>query len=263
MSNEPMVLDLRAPHQKYYTKDGEQVSGVTTVLGELAKPALLNWTGCEERAGILSFMGNASWNAANLSAALPKTSKGTPKLFADMKRDKAADLGTIAHAHIEAWHQGRALSPEGLDPVLYEKAKAPFERFKSWWNDAGLTLVHAELQMVSEKWRVGGTADQIARRPDGKLELWDTKTGKPWYNGRPYPDQIAQAVAYAEMYEELTGEHIDFLRSARVGKTEGDEGDLYLLNDREREAGLERWLAALGAHRSTKKFNALWKGGSK
>lgn len=254
MSNEPMVLDLRAPHQKYYTKDGEQVSGVTTVLGELAKPALLTWYAQMEREGIMRAINEGT-------TTFPMKPNGKPLWYAEASRDKAADLGTIAHAHIEAWHQKRALSPEGLDPVLYEKAKAPFERFKSWWNDAGLTLVHAELQMVSEMWRVGGTADQIARRADGLLELWDTKTGKPWYNGRPYPDQIAQVLAYGCMYTEVTGEHIEQIRIARIGKTEGDMGDLYTLNDREREAGLERWLSALGAHRSTKKFNALWKGG--
>lgn len=247
-----MTLDLRAPHQKYYTKDGEQVSGVTTVLSELAKPALLGWYAQMEREGIQKAIGSGE-------NPFPVKANGKPLWYAEASRDKAADLGTIAHAHIEAWHQKKVLSPEGLDPVLYEKAKAPFERFKSWWEESGLTLVHAELQMVSEVWRVGGTADQIARRPDGRLELWDTKTGKPWYNKRPYPDQIAQAAAYAGMYEELSGEPIDFLRSARVGKTEGDMGDLYEIGRAERNAGLRRWLAALEAHRSTKMFNELWR----
>lgn len=31
-------------HTKYISKDGEQVPGVTTILGILSKPALIHWS---------------------------------------------------------------------------------------------------------------------------------------------------------------------------------------------------------------------------
>ena len=254
-----MVLDLRAPHQVYKTKDGRRVPGVTTVLAELNKPYLMNWYGTEEREGILRFMGKQAWTADALRHALPKTREGKPLLFAVQKRDRAADVGTVAHAMVEAWHAGTTLSRHGIPDDVYAQAVEPAERFKGWWTDAGLTLLHAELQMVSETWGVGGTADQIGRDKQGRIVLWDTKTGKPWYEGRPYREQIAQAVAYALMYHECHGEVVEEISIARIGKTAGDKGDLYRLGKAEMMAGKSRWLAALDAHRSTKDFDNIYR----
>ena len=257
-----MVLDLKAPHQTYRTKDGSKVPGVTTVLQQLNKPAIPYWTGCEEREGILRTMGRDVWTATALRAALPTNGKtGKPVLFAETKRDKAADVGTVAHAMVEAWHGGSALSRSGIEDAMYEAALVPFARFKQWWEASGLTLLHSELQMVSEAWRVGGTADQIARAADGRLVLWDTKTSKPWYNGKPYMEHIAQAVAYASMYQECHGGVIHDISIARIGKTAGDNGDLYKLHIDEITAGHMRWMAALEAYRSEQLFKSIWKGG--
>ena len=255
-----MKLNLKAPHQTYRCKDGEKVSGVTTVLNELNKAAIPYWTGCEERSGILRHMGANLWTADMLRVDLPVNGKtGKPLLFADAMRDRAADVGTVAHAMIEAWHWGDTLDPDGIDPVMYAQAVPAFERFKESWLGIGLTLVHAELQMVSEEWRVGGTLDQIGRAKDGSLELWDTKTSKPWFNGRPYPENMAQVMAYAGMYAEVCGEAVSRVRIARIGKTAGDPGDLYTLSDGERGIGTERWLAARWAHETTLALKKLWK----
>ena len=54
-----------------------------------------------------------------------------------------------------------------------------------------------ELKMVSEKYRVGGTADFIARI-NGTLVLGDFKTSKGIY-----PEMTAQLAAYRKMYLEL------------------------------------------------------------
>ena len=259
-----MILDLKAPHQVYRTKDGEKVAGVTTVLQQLNKPAIPYWTGCEEREGIIRLMkhagGNRAWTPDELRTILPTNSKtGKPVLFAETKRDKAADVGTVAHAMVEAWHAGTTLSRSGIPDDVYAQAVEPAERFKGWWSEAGLTLLHAELQMVSEEWGVGGTADQIGRDQQGRIVLWDTKTGKPWYEGRPYREQIAQAVAYSVMYHECHGEAVSDICIARIGKTAGDKGDLYRVGKAEWMAGKARWLAALDAHRSTKFFDNLYR----
>lgn len=256
-----MVLDLKAPHQVYRTRDGSKVPGVTTVLQQLNKPAIPYWTGCEEREGILRTMGSTrAWTRQELRLQLPINGKtGKPVLFAETKRDKAADVGTVAHAMVEAWHGGMTLSRTGIEDEMYEAALVPFARFKQWWEASGLTLLHSELQMVSEAWRVGGTADQIARDADGNLVLWDTKTSKPWYNGKPYMEHIAQAAAYAQMYHEVHGELVRNIAIARIGKTAGDNGDLYKLNHDEMVAGDMRWRAALDAYRSEQLFKSIWK----
>ena len=42
------------------------------------------------------------WTAQDLRENLPKTDKGKPQWFATLTRDKAADMGTVGHAHHEA-----------------------------------------------------------------------------------------------------------------------------------------------------------------
>ena len=55
-TKEPMRLDLKAPHQKYFAKDGKQVCGVTSLLDSLAKPLLYDWYPRVEREGVLAGM---------------------------------------------------------------------------------------------------------------------------------------------------------------------------------------------------------------
>lgn len=247
-------LDLRRPHQTYKNKAGETVPGVTSVLRVYDKPALLNWYGTEERAGILRFMGmgiesERAWTARELANTLPVTKEGKPHLFAITKRDTAADVGTIAHKMIEASLAGTELSPEGLDPKLYEQAKAPATRYLDWlWGMAGRKVLSSELSMVSEKYQCGGTGDLFASDMNGTLEYIDTKTSNPWYDGYPYDEQFAQAAAYAEFYEEIHGERVERLWIARVGKTASDPGDFYEMDETQRILGLRLFEVANKAY---------------
>ncbi len=109
----PMKIDLAGEHTVYRAKDGERLPGVTTVLGVLAKPPLLKWYADQEREGIFSLMGDGNgWSAHLLRAKLPLYKNGKPKPFAEVKRDAAADTGTVTHARIEAWLKQTALASE-------------------------------------------------------------------------------------------------------------------------------------------------------
>lgn len=249
---ELMTLDLKAPHQKYHLKSGQEVPGVTTILGVYAKEALLSWYAAEERAGVVEYL--------RTGRELPKTAEGKPKWFAMMKRDKAADLGTIAHAHIEARLLGMRLDPAGLDPDFYEQALVPAERFFGWVDQHKVTLIRSEFQMVSEAWKVGGTGDCFFRDPEGLTEYWDVKTGKPWFHGVPYDEQIAQSAAYANFYTELTGVEVDRIRIARVGKTVEDEGDLFTVPDEARKYGMALFSAAVTAYKAKYELKKALKG---
>lgn len=249
-----MKLDLKREHQVYRCKDGEKVPGVTTVLGVFAKEALIPWAAGEERDGVLRFIDtnstavgacsvcNHAWTAVELRAALPE------KFFYATKRDKAADLGTIAHAHIEAGLKWAKLDPEGLDPEMYEQAMIPSLRFFDWVNDKKVIITKSEFQMVSEVYRAGGTGDVFGDGVDGLFEYWDVKTSKPWYKGVPYDEQIAQACAYADFYKEVTGVPVGKVRIARVGKTVGDNGNLFTLTDRQRVEGMALFSCAVMAY---------------
>jgi len=241
-AKEPMKLDLKAPHQKYFHKDGKQVVGVTTYLGVLGKDALMPWAAKMEREGVIEWFkaGKQWWD-------LPK-----PYFYAG-HTSKAADLGTIAHARIEAWLHGTTLDPSGLDEALYAASEAPLKRFQEWWDGEGLTLVASEEQLVHPALRYGGTIDFVARDRGGKLVLGDIKTTKAnasW----PYPTVIAQVAAYRSLWDYQGVPHIERCVVVRVGKTEDDLGQQVWLSPAKLDAGMRLFLAAEDAYEAQREL---------
>lgn len=232
-------MDLNAPHQKYFHADGKQVVGVTSYLGVLGKDALMPWAAKMEREGILAHLA-----AGGDAGSLPR-----PFYYAG-HTSKAADLGTIAHAHIEAWLTGRELDPDGLDPALYEQALEPLARFKAWWEEEGMVLVVSEQQLVHEQYRYGGTIDFVCRDKEGRVVLGDiktTKANKSW----PYDTVIAQVAAYEQLWNsrvKATNAPVERVVVVRVGKEASDPGQRVWLDSRKRQAGWELFRAAQAAY---------------
>ena len=241
-------LDLSAPHQIYRTRDGIKRPGMTTVLGVYGKDGLLPWYADMEREGIWQSMGLGQWSAEELKKVHPRTKEGKFACYAVLHRDKAADLGDVVHAHNQAWLNGGMLDPDGIDPTMYADALIPHDRFRAWVRESGCTLICTEHMMVSERWKIGGTGDAFFRAPDGLVEYWDTKTTKPWKDGIPYDEVIAQSAGYAEMYHEETGERVARIRIARTGKTVADVGTLYPMSDGERRIGVGLVETAIAAY---------------
>lgn len=237
---EPMKLDLSAPHQKYFAPNGKQVVGVTTILGVLGKDALMPWAAKMEREGVLAWL--AEGKAAD---TLPK-----PFFYAGHTR-KAADLGTIAHARIEAWLHGTTLDPSGLDEALYEAAAKPEGRFREWWESEGLTLEASECQIAHPTLGYGGTIDFVARDKNGLLVLGDIKTTKA-NRSWPYPTVIAQVAAYRDLWEVTHDKGISRCVVVRVGKEADDPGQQVWLSDKKLEAGRSLFYAAKDAHEAMK-----------
>ena len=234
-----MKLDLNAPHQKYFHKDGKQVVGVTSYLGVLSKDALMPWAAKMEREGIRDWLA-----AGNDLASLPR-----PYFYAG-KTQKAADLGTIAHAHIEAWLTGCELDPDGLDPTAYEQAKEPLARFVEWWESEGMVLVVSEQQLVHEQERFGGTIDFVCRDRDGRVVLGDIKTTGP-NRSWPYDTVVAQVAAYEQLWNSAVkapNAPVERVVVARVGKEASDPGERVWLDSRTRLAGWALFRAAKDAY---------------
>lgn len=181
---EIMRLDFAAPHTPYRNAAGERLPSVTTILGILNKPALLKW----------------AWELGRDGKELERTRQG------------AADAGTVAHAMAECHLTGRVLDLSNIPPDIVTTAARSFGLFRDWWDASGYEALHTELQMVSERWQVGGTLDILAGK-DGRRILLDLKTSK-----RIYPEMYVQVATYAAMYEEVTGEHVDECYILRIGK---------------------------------------------
>jgi len=202
-------LDQTKAHTRYRLASGEIVPGVTTVLGLLDKPALLKW----------------AWNC------------GRDGIDIEKARDSAASVGTICHARIEAWLRGMDFDAANVSHEFIERSTIGFTRFVDWWRSQELTVEACELKLISERLRVGGTADILAKRPNGRRLLIDAKTA----NGI-YREQRIQVATYAEIYEECYPQClVDEAWIIRVGKDEAD--DIEPVEVRNREACVEAFAA--------------------
>lgn len=159
------------PTQRYRSKLGNVIPGVTTVLNLINKPALVPW----------------AWNLGRQGIDYRKTT------------DRAANIGTIAHYLIECFLNGD--EPEGMDEYAVnaiKTAKIATKNFEEWWNTQGLTMVGTEISLISEVMQVGGTIDCMAKHNDtGNLWLVDLKTSKGVYN-----EMLYQVAAYWAMWNE-------------------------------------------------------------
>jgi len=186
-------------HQHYYLKDGSEVAGVTTILGQLNKPQLLRWV------YNLAVEGIKYWEIT----------------------DKSKNIGTIAHYFIECEILDQVPKDSNLhdftiDEIKY--AKKSFELFKKWLfnGEHDLEFLGSEIQLVSEAYGYGGTIDLLVKI-DGELTLLDIKTGSGIY-----PEMKYQLAAYRQLYDETHTDKIKKVLILHINYEKQDYTEYYL-----------------------------------
>lgn len=197
---------MPTPKQGYRGADGTRFPSVTTILSRFKESgALMKWaytTGREH--GRLEALGQ------DAPASLYEVS------------GKAADIGTAAHAMVEAKIQGG--EPFGVAAYLtlpsdqQEKARNAYQSYLDWESMSKLEIVEQEMYLVSEKYRFGGTPDAIGF-VNGALCLVDWKTS----NG-VYADYLLQLAAYRVLWEENNPDRplVGGFHLCRFSKEHGD-----------------------------------------
>lgn len=180
-----------------YTWGAETFTSVTTLLGALSKPALVNWAAKSVAEYAVQHMPEIYALAQADPAGAVRALKGSPW----QSRDNAAELGTAVHDQIEARIIGQT-PPEPTSDVA--KRLAYFEDF---CNDYQPQFEAAEATVYNRSARYAGTLDSIAV-VGGKRYLIDVKTTKSGV----YPEHALQLAAYA---------HAEF-----IGAPDGTEVDL-------------------------------------
>ena len=144
-------LEKTRAHQKYPLKDGTDVPGASTIakIGEDTS-GLIHW----------------AWKLGMEGQDYRKV------------RDKAADIGTVAHFMIECFLHNHEPDLAEFSSADIEKANIAFGNFRKWWDEEGFTVIEPEVQLVSEDYLFGGTIDAPSRDRDGKIVLLDWKTSK-------------------------------------------------------------------------------------
>ena len=175
------------PVKHLYLANGEKADGVTSVLGTLAKPALIYWAANKASEYIQE---NLKPGVSYDELQIQELVEGAK--MAHRKRSKeAADVGTLAHNWISKWIKGE--NPESLTNTT---AKEICERFVQWAEEKKVEFVFSEKKIYSKRKGYAGTCDFVSKI-DGGLWVGDIKTANAFY-----PEQLWQASAYREALAE-------------------------------------------------------------
>jgi hypothetical protein len=120
---------------------------------------------------------------------------GTQGIDYRQVRDTAADAGTCAHDMVDSFVHKREFEASKYKPELIEMARPAFEAFLEWAGQSRFEIIETERQLVSRKYRFGGTRDAILI--NSKRSLGDWKS-----SNRIYPEYLCQLAAYGILDEE-------------------------------------------------------------
>lgn len=167
-----------------YTLDGKPLMGVTSVLGVIAKPALIGWAARMAADYVLENLKDMD----NLEQVCELAKNAHAR-----KRDEGAEKGTDIHAWIEEWIAGK--NPEMPKD---EGPRKQIEEFLKWATENKVEFLESEKRMYSEKHWIAGTCDAIAMI-DGKKYVVDFKTQSKMWDKTPF----LQMAGYRIMLEEM------------------------------------------------------------
>jgi hypothetical protein len=134
---------------------------------------------------------------------------------------KAADIGTIGHAMVEANLKGKRWQDivEGLSGVTDEMvatAEKAFGAWEEWTSLVSFKLLESEIALISEEHQFGGTIDLAVVQK--KRSILDIKTSKG-----VYADHKIQLAAYGRLWDEnYPDKPIEAYYLLRLGKDQGE-----------------------------------------
>ena len=154
--NSETMRSLAKVHTRYYQSNGNQVQGITTIIG--------NHNG--DKGGMVY----AAWKL------------GTEGINYKTEWEQKANAGTLAHELIRAHLLGIEYDPrEQYGRSMVAQAEIAFQGFLNWHSKYGeIVPVMIEEPVVSEDYPYGFTMDYLVYL-DGLLSLVDFKTGKDLY----------------------------------------------------------------------------------
>lgn len=194
------MADKTKVHTIYKRANGERVPSVTTVLGILNKPALLDW----------------AWKL------------GQQGLDYKAVRDQAGDIGTLAHYLIMCYLKDQKPDTSEYSAQDLDKANICLMKFWEWEKGHKVETVLVETALISEAYGFGGTIDFYGRI-DGYDTLLDFKTGKA-----TYPEMFYQVAAYSQLLKEASYPLFG-VRILRIGKAEEEGFEDRAINSLERQ----------------------------
>lgn len=194
-TKEGFVFDEKR-HLYFY--DGKPMTGCTTILGILAKPALIPWAAKMATEYVRSELKlTDKWKWSDELPRILEEAKGAHA----RKRDDAAESGTDLHALVEAWVRACIQENDGY-PKVVEQGLI-FE-FTKWAIKENVRFIATETKLYSKELWVAGTVDMVFEK-GGKRFIGDIKTYKKIWDRVP----MFQMAGYGIMWREMGNPPVD------------------------------------------------------
>jgi len=178
--------------------DERPLIGVTTVLSVISKPALIQWAANEAVDYVIEQWGSNGLSPSELFSVL-----GEARTAHRKRKEKAGNVGTLAHDWIERFVKSMMDGGEPIGPSDDETVKKMCDNFVSWASDNSVRFLESEKHVWSEKLWIGGILDMVFEL-EGKKFIGDIKTSSAIYN-----EHFFQMAAYELCLEEMGEAGID------------------------------------------------------
>jgi hypothetical protein len=226
------------PDKHLYTVDDKKIDGVTSILGVINKPALIAWAAnCAADFIKATLKAGRSLDEVEIKA-LCDGAKGAHRV----KRDKAADIGTLVHGWIEDFINGK-----NPDMPVNPQVRNGVDAFLEWKNAHKVEFIHSERKIYSKEYNFAGTLDFEAI-VDGRMMLGDIKTGSGIYD-----EMFFQTAAYQRARQE---EEPDLKFEGNLIVNCRKDGDLEVKESDEYDLNIKAFLGALVLYRRINEMKA-------
>jgi hypothetical protein len=193
-SKEGFVFDEKR-HLYFY--DGKPMTGCTTILGILAKPALIPCAAKMATEYVRTEPKKTDkWKWSDELPRILDEAKGAHA----RKRDDAADAGTDLHALVESTVKAAIQRHDGVIPSEWMALPelTAINPFIKWAYKENIRFIATETRLYSKELWVAGTVDLVFEK-NGKRFVGDIKTYKKLWDRVP----LIQCAGHALMWEEM------------------------------------------------------------
>jgi len=225
--------------------NGERMTGITTVLSVIAKPALISWAAnmavdyIDEKLPVKRDNNVLSVDADDFKRILEEARKAHTR-----KKETAGEKGKDIHALIEERIKGAIKNNNGMiDPQAIDE-NDQIQKFIEWTQDNKVKFLESELHLYSESKFLGGVCDFVAEI-DGEKWIGDIKTGGV------YPEAFYQMAGYQILMEEMKI-YPDIKGHIVIGLKNGELVEKRSISNEDNQAA---FLSALSLYRITQKVN--------
>lgn len=227
-----------------YTLGGVPMTGVTSIIGVLAKPQLISWAARMATEYMEKVIRSGEYDLNDETVLLDVLEAA--KSAHTKKKEAAAEYGTDTHSAVEIYI-GHCIKEHDGKP--YKHIDDTLQKFIDWAMENVDYFLFSERRMYNEELFIAGTADFAYIGKDGKKYMADFKTSSGIYG----IDYFLQVAAYRMLAEGEGDEPYDGSTIVRLGKDGSFEVQQRYNNETDKEA----FLACLTLYRAKATFTKV------